>query len=246
MNFAKRQPKHKGKDAADKSLSPDDSSTSPTQKVRAWLLSRFPRPRSKSASTLEDEKDSNDGKRGFIGGAALTRLHGGAGGDKTSNTRSLDKGKSKELTENPASSMREVAMAGRTNPPPKGDEPGESATITTTTKKTTTMVITPSTPPHRPTSQISQVSQASIPASELSHHHQQQQQQQRRSVSSMSSSGGSGVSSGSSSSNDKFVMARSEPETGGGSTLTPPRGSGGLALGGRASPFRESRFSEIL
>jgi hypothetical protein len=242
MNFAKRQPKHKGKDAADRPLSADDSPTSPTQKVRAWLLSRFPRPRAKSAAASEDEKDSSDKKRGFIGGAALTRLHGGGG--KTTSTRSADKGKNKELTENPASSMREVAMAGRTNPPSsKGDEPGESA-ATTTTKNTTTIVTTPSTPPPRPTSQVSQLSQTSLPTSELSQPQQQQQQEdQRRSVSSLSSS--SAVSSGSSS-NDKFVMARSEPETSGSTTLTPPRGSGGLALGGRASPFRESRFSEIL
>lgn len=229
INFPKRQPRQKGKDGADKSPT-DDHSTSPTHKVRAWLLSRFPRPRAKSAAAAEDEKSSSEKKRGFIGGAALTRLHGG----NNASTQSVDKGKDKDLTENPDSSMREVAMAGRPNPPlQKGDEPGESSTITIT-KKTTTM-ITPSTPPQRPTSQVSQlsqVSQASIPASSVS------------SMSSSSIGGSSGRSS-----DDKFVMARSEPETSGSlasSTLTPPRGSGGLALGGRVSPFRESRFSEIL
>lgn len=76
--------------------SPTKESSSPTNKVKSWFKSRFHRPRGKSSA---DE----DGQRGFIGGAALNR---GLDNANDSNT-SLD---------NPAASMREVAMAGADRP----------------------------------------------------------------------------------------------------------------------------------
>ncbi|KAK4155445.1 hypothetical protein C8A00DRAFT_31683 [Chaetomidium leptoderma] len=262
INFAKRPQRQKGKGSADKPPSPDDSnSTSPTRKVRAWLLSRFPRPRTKSASVaaVEEQDSSSDTKKGFIGGAALARRQG----TDVSEVQEPDKGKAKEqglIPTNeimrPNSSMRDVAMAGRSIiPEPKGgDEPGESST-TAAAATATAAVISHTTPfTQRP---ISQVSQASIPASGSD-----------RPVSSLSGLSSSGISRSSSSgrsSDDRFVEARSEPETsgsvvapssgGGGATLTltppppPPSSSSrrvGMAMAGRVSPFRESRFSEIL
>ena len=254
INFTKRPPRRKSKDSIDKPLSADDTPTSPTRKVRAWLLSRFPRPRAKSTSTpTAEDQAPNDttttkgkGKgKGFIGGAALARLHGPnsstpsvAGPDPT------DKGKGKEVA-TADSSMREIALAGR---------PGESTTTTTTNPRaaTTTTTTSPSTPPpqqnsnNRPLSQVSQMSLASIPATTSAR------------ISSISNS--SLVSSiGSSSGNEKFVLARSEPETppptllgrmGGAAMAVGGVGLGGgqvgMGVGGRGSPVRGSRFSEIL
>ncbi|ROT43126.1 hypothetical protein SODALDRAFT_31307 [Sodiomyces alkalinus F11] len=71
----------------------ESASTSPTHKVRSWLKSRFGRPRGKSLANEEGYQP------GFIGGAALSSRLVGDG----ASTRSLD---------NPAPSMREVAMAG--------------------------------------------------------------------------------------------------------------------------------------
>lgn len=55
-------------------------STSPQQKVRAWLLSRLPRSRAKpspSEGNPDPAADDNDAKqKGFIGGVALARLQG--------------------------------------------------------------------------------------------------------------------------------------------------------------------------
>ena len=237
ITFTKRPPRHKSKESIDKPISADDTPTSPTRKVRAWLLSRFPRPRAKSTSTptAEDQTppDTTTTKgKGFIGGAALARLHG-----PNSSTPSVagldpqDKGKGKEIAA-ADSSMHEVALAGR-----RGDEPGESSTTTTTTPRAaTTTTTSPSTPPppqqnphHRPLSQVSQVSLASIPTP--------------ASAARMSSvSNSSLVSSIGSSGSERFVLARSEPETPSVLAAAPTV----VRMGGRGSPFRESRFSEIL
>lgn len=284
ISFTKRPPRRKSKESVDKSPTSDETPTSPTGKVRAWLLSRFPRPRAKSTSSTAAAADGgqepNDTtKKGFVGGAALARMQGlnpstlsvtGGGGS----TDPKGKGKEKEAVaedaqqQHPDSSMRSVAMAGRS----RGDEPGESSHLATTTTTTTTTTVTapaaviavhttvpvrgspiihPSTPspPPRP---ASQVSEASIPASVAS--------AAARSVSSLSSAASSiGRSSRSSSrdsghgresddDDDKFVEARSEPDISGSATkLSPPKPVGGAGMmTGRVSPFRESRFSEIL
>ncbi|KXX75159.1 hypothetical protein MMYC01_208992 [Madurella mycetomatis] len=94
INFPKRQSKAKAK-GKEPSLSPPkakppprvttdtDSTrtpTSPKQKVRAWLLSRLPRSRTKPSPTggnPDPSADDNDAKqKGFIGGVALARLQG--------------------------------------------------------------------------------------------------------------------------------------------------------------------------
>ncbi|KAK3308124.1 uncharacterized protein B0T15DRAFT_490721 [Chaetomium strumarium] len=229
-----------------------DESTSPKQKVRAWLLSRFPRPRAKSAGTApaaeQAARDSNPPtKRGFIGGVALARLRrdnastpsvverqeqgtgAGSGADKTAENDSASSTRRD-------SSMCEVAMAGRRTTTKGADEPGESSVATATTASA--RVTVPSTPPQRP---VSQVSQASVPISVS----------EQPSVSSLRSSSArrssSSSNSGSGSGEDKFVEARSEPETTRSKNLTPPRVLGaGQGMAGKASPFRESRFSEIL
>jgi hypothetical protein len=240
INFTKLSPRQKPKEAADKQPNPDDSPTSPTGKVRAWLLSRFPRPRAKSAGTAPTE--DHDTKKGFIGGVTLARLQQGRKHPTTSSadTSNKLKGKHKETqpgpaptgenTEDPGASMREIALAGRE---PKANQQ--------------------STPPAQQQRPISQVSQASVPASVLSVSSMGSNNSNRSSVprSSMSIS----VSGSGSGENERFVEARSEPETSGGSLGT---GSGSAMLGagqqqvrpravaGRVSPFRESRFSEIL
>jgi len=253
ISFSKRHPRRK--DSVDKPLNPDDNSTSPTRKVRAWLLSRFPRPRAKTTGTAPvEEHDPKENRKSFIGGVALARLQGN--NSSTPSITGADRGKGKEKEDEnlcPDSSMREMALAGRaagTN----NDEPGESSTAAAAAAHFTFPKIIPSTTPppqgtqqppqtppnQRPISQVSQVSQASIPASGASLH---------QSVSSMSSSIGVGTSD-----DDRFVEARSEPETSGSlasSRLTPPPPSRGMrnsagVMGGRVSPFRESRFSEIL
>ncbi|KAK3296973.1 uncharacterized protein B0H64DRAFT_423306 [Chaetomium fimeti] len=297
INFGKRHPRRK--ESTSEPLSPDGNSTSPTRKVRAWLLSRFPRPRAKTTSTeTPNDQDTHDAKKkGFIGGVALTRLHRNNVGTPsvTGADKAKDKGKTKETenenVERPDASMRDVAMAGRSPPTTTttpaattaADEAAGSGGPSAILPCATPQVI-PSTPPvhgsQRPTSQVSQVSQPSIPASHHGHGHGQQQ-----SVSSMrtsstgssaagssslsSSAGGSGSGSGGS---ERFVEARSEPESepgsgsgglngggvsgggvsgggvGGGGVsarLTPPRARR-VEAGGRVSPFRESRFSEIL
>lgn len=238
INFGKRHRGSKDPAAAttDKSPTSDDSSaTSPTHKVRAWLLSRFPRPRAKSAAVAaEDDQDrdrNETAKRGFIGGVALSRLQGG----QAQNT-SISSAVAEDAQL--ASSLREVAMAGRgTTEGGKGGElAGESSKAAAAGPSTPPPPQQPQQP--RKPRPISQVSQTSIPASAVSVDH--------RSVSSLSS-----ASSGTSADGEeKFVLARSEPEvssnggSGGSLALTPPRES--RILAGRVSPFRESRFSEIL
>jgi hypothetical protein len=67
-----------------------DSPTSPTAKVKGWIRNRFSRGKSIS--------ETNDKKKGFLGGAALR----GSGGNASAT--SLDQR---------ANSMRDVALAGR-------------------------------------------------------------------------------------------------------------------------------------
>ncbi|KAF4981095.1 hypothetical protein FZEAL_3031 [Fusarium zealandicum] len=69
-----------------------DSGISPTSKVKGWIKHRFSRGKSIG------EKDKDEKKRGFIGGAALR------GSDANQSASSLD---------NRPSSMRDVALAGR-------------------------------------------------------------------------------------------------------------------------------------
>jgi hypothetical protein len=257
INFTKRPPRQKPKDAAEKPPNPDDSPTSPTGKVRAWLLSRFPRPRAKSAGTAPT--GDHETKKGFIGGVTLARLQQGKKHPATPSVETPDKGKGKgkgkanepepepappniDATQDPDASMRDVALAGR-EPKGKGNLP-------------------PSTPP--PTQQqqqqrpISQVSQASVPASVISVSSlgsNNDNSSVPRSSLSMSSSSGGGNG------NERFVEARSEPEASGGSLASGSAsgsamlgvqqqqvrpGARGGAIAGRVSPFRESRFSEIL
>ncbi|KAK4044753.1 hypothetical protein C8A01DRAFT_42375 [Parachaetomium inaequale] len=131
INFSKRHPRRK--DSVDKPLNPDDNSTSPTRKVRAWLLSRFPRPRAKTTGTAPaEEYQTKDNGKGFIGGVALARLQGN--NSSTPSITGADKGKGKEKEDEnlrPDSSMREMALAGRAGgggiaQPTRHDEPGES------------------------------------------------------------------------------------------------------------------------
>ncbi|KAK4240461.1 hypothetical protein C8A03DRAFT_41980 [Achaetomium macrosporum] len=200
VKFPKRPPRtpRDGETAVERPLGSADGSTSPKQKIRAWLLSRFPRPRAKSAGTApagEQDPDKKNTKKGFIGGVALARLRGKQEQGGTDKTEEKD-----TVSMRHDSSMREVAMAGR---------PTAAAADSMATTASARAVL--STPPQRPVSQSS-----------------------------------SGMAS--SSSEDKFVEARSEPETSGPSNnnLTPPRVVGGQGMAGRVSPFRESRFSEIL
>lgn len=72
----------------------NDSAKSPTSKVKGWIKQRFSRGKSMS----ENEKQS-DKTRGFVGGAALRDS------ELNHSTASLD---------NRPSSMRDVALAGRT------------------------------------------------------------------------------------------------------------------------------------
>ncbi|KAL2196291.1 hypothetical protein P885DRAFT_69867 [Corynascus similis CBS 632.67] len=281
INFGKRHPRRKT--SADKPIGPDDDPVSPTRKVRAWLLSRFPKTRTRATSTdAAYDQESNDSKRSFIGGVALARLQRNSFSSTPSIPAGIDKGKGKEIeteTLRPNSSMREIAMAGRPTgsasqpQPPVNDELGEGSGTAAATAgpstfaaaaadsvgggDTTTLTVPTTRPGHeaqsrqRPISglsQVSQVSQGSISVSEGD------ASPQRRSVSSLSSSGGTTAASGGDE-GERFVEARSEPETSGGtwasSLTTPPSAARrslvvGSGVGGRASPFRESRFSEIL
>lgn len=224
IGFPKRKPKTKDTATTlEKSPKSDgDSGSSPTHKVRDWLLSRLPRPRAKSSSAAEGPGPSGAAtaaeKKGFVGGATLARLRGRS---STTSVNDPIAGKENRASSAGASmrastSMHDVAMAGR----PQNVVPGGGENLAP---------VSPSTPPfQRP------MSQASIPIS----------------VSSMSSD----------SSGDNFVEARSSLA----SPMTPPKavgGSGGILGGGgggggsglavpvptgRASPFRESRFSENL
>ncbi|KAF7546163.1 hypothetical protein G7Z17_g8634 [Cylindrodendrum hubeiense] len=76
----------------------NESPMSPTSKVKGWIKQRFSRGKSLS----EGEK-----KRGFLGGAALRES------DPNPSTTSLD---------NRSTSMRDVALAGRTNGPDMNDK----------------------------------------------------------------------------------------------------------------------------
>lgn len=75
----------------------NESPISPTSKVKGWIKQRF----SRGKSVSESERPS-DKKRGFLGGAALRDS------DPNRSTTSLD---------NRPTSMRDVALAGRTNGP---------------------------------------------------------------------------------------------------------------------------------
>ncbi len=251
ISFAKRPARHhKNKDSIDATTASDDAPSSPTGKVRAWLLSRFPHRRTKSAAATpaapatdsqqppqDNDNDTNNGtakpqKKGFIGGAALARLKNSDNTSTPSVAASDGKGKGKEreVVDGGDSSMREVALAGRSPP--------TTTTESSSTQQQQSGPPPPSTPPPPLTSErpLSEVSLASIPASASG-------LSAPRSVSS--------VSAGSSGS-ERYVAARSEPELSAGSLpslagLTPPRPLVGAGVGGgRGSPFRESRFSEIL
>ncbi|KAK4104859.1 hypothetical protein N658DRAFT_504403 [Parathielavia hyrcaniae] len=261
INFGKRPPRQKGKEPADQQPpNPDDSSspTSPTGKVRAWLLSRFPRPRAKSAGAPPaaaaadgggDQDAHDETRRGFIGGVTLARLQKGkqnASTEGVANDTTPDKGKDgeREIAEpedmqhhhreqadvDVDPSMREVALAGRepATPPP---HPSASPQ-----------------PPLEHQTPVLHVSRASGDAADSS-----------SSVVSLSSGSGGGGGGGGggeatrrsgsvgSGGKERVVEAWSEPETTGGGG-----GGGSLAASarpvaaGRVSPFRESRFSEIL
>ncbi|KAH7166230.1 hypothetical protein EDB81DRAFT_280086 [Dactylonectria macrodidyma] len=75
----------------------DDSPMSPSSKVKGWIKQRFSRGKSVSESDKPDDK-----KKGFLGGAALRDS------DPNRSTASLD---------NRPTSMRDVALAGRTTEP---------------------------------------------------------------------------------------------------------------------------------
>lgn len=87
------------------SSSPEESPGSPSVKVRNWIKSRFSRPRAKSTSTADKEEQQQQGP-GFIGGHALTRLHADGIESMTSLENSI------------ATSMREVALAGKARDTP--------------------------------------------------------------------------------------------------------------------------------
>ncbi|KAK4171955.1 hypothetical protein QBC36DRAFT_338908 [Triangularia setosa] len=198
-------------------------------KVRTWLLSRLPRPRAKSSSAAEGPNGPNATKKGgFIGGVALARLaHHNSSSPSVAGSHQLPAANrpSTSGADNlgTSSSMHEVAMAGRPKP---HDEVGEASGLN---------------PPKaiaRPVTPTRTISQASVPASDVS----------ERTVSSLSSSDDGHTV-------DKFVEARSQLV----SPLTPPpppRTLVGGRLGvsvpgsisnGRSSPLgRESRFSENL
>ncbi|KAL2025055.1 hypothetical protein VTK56DRAFT_57 [Thermocarpiscus australiensis] len=238
-SFPKRQPRPKRKDSAattppppaEKAPSTEGDSTSPTQKVRTWLRSRFSRPRAKSSSAAgEHDVDLPSGepdtKKSFIGGVALARLQG-RNASASSGEADERKGKERDYGQGAGSgasasaSMREVAMAGAAHGRPGEDERGEKSGAGAGASGDA-LVIPPATPP-RP------LSQASVPVS----------------VQSGSSLGSGGTSSG----DDEFVEARSELETPMATPPPPPQPIAqrvGYGAAGRASPFRESRFSEIL
>lgn len=235
------------------------SSPPPTNhktKVRTWLRARFPavvgggRARATSAASAPpaamdkealDDREAGANKRGFIGGVALARLQGrnvsspsvhglrgedGVGEEVTMGWKGKGKGKGKRVSTRSGAgldtdidgSMREVAMAGRCRP---GEDENQMKTAQP-----------PSTPPDL--TALRPVSQVSIPASDVS----------KRSVSSL---GSVGTTTTDSSGDDKFVEARSELSSSPSPRpvkLSPPRAGGPMA--GRVSPFRESKFSEIL
>jgi len=137
--FSKRKPK----ETKDRSISPPDFKkalntgstgngvdSSPGQKVKSWLKTRFHRPRAKSSSAAGEhtfaklsktDTDANNttAAKPFIGGVALARLHG--------------RNVSTPTISHHTSSMQEVAMAGRERPLqrfPQEDEPGESSSST--------------------------------------------------------------------------------------------------------------------
>ena len=73
----------------------EEEPSSPPSKMKNWL-NRLTRPRAKTSNAVPEE---NARKRGFIGGAALTKMR-----NQNASTSSID---------NRSTSMHEVAMAGR-------------------------------------------------------------------------------------------------------------------------------------
>jgi len=115
INFPKRLSKQKSKDFGDKSpILDDDHSHSPANKVKSWLKTHFPRPRSHSSPMAVTEGN----KKKFIGGAALAKLTG-----RNDSPPSVD--------ERGSASIREVAMAGKEGNDKSGsgklDEPSEGS-----------------------------------------------------------------------------------------------------------------------
>jgi hypothetical protein len=175
-------------------------------------------------------------KKSFIGGVALARMEG-RNVSSSSVAGRLDKGKGREESisaggegdgaagdddvggpPRPDESLREVALAGLSPPPLRYGGGVEVGESSATAAGGLAVPPSPSTPPPP-------ASRASVPVS----------------VSPVSSLGSS-----SSSGDEVFVEARSEvgsppPPV---NTLMPPRVA--RPVGGRVSPFRESRFSEIL
>ncbi|KAF5025432.1 hypothetical protein F66182_2492 [Fusarium sp. NRRL 66182] len=74
---------------------PSDAGTSPTSKVKGWIKNRFSRGKSLGE---QDHESQGDKRRSFIGGAAL---------------RESDVNRSATSLDNRATSMRDVALAGR-------------------------------------------------------------------------------------------------------------------------------------
>jgi len=82
--------------------SSNESATSPTSRVKGWIRNRFSRGKS-----IGDGDKQTDKRRSFLGGAALRDS------DVNRSTTSLD---------NRSASMRDVALAGRTNAPDTNDD----------------------------------------------------------------------------------------------------------------------------
>ncbi|KAK3359153.1 hypothetical protein B0T25DRAFT_88106 [Lasiosphaeria hispida] len=190
--FAKRHRKQKSKDSS--STGSEGEATSPGNKVKTWFKTHLTRPRAQSSPNA-----SGDRKK-FVGGAALAMISGENGSRPSVGGRDA--------------SMREIAMAGRSN---VGNENGEGSV-----------------------SAIAVSVPVIVGTSELSTPAAWEEGVELRSVSSMSSS---------MSSHDRFVEARSTLEA----PVSPPPTMARLAAAGspvsstgRVSPFRESKFSEIL
>ncbi|KAK1760469.1 hypothetical protein QBC47DRAFT_5988 [Echria macrotheca] len=126
INFTKRHTKQKSKDSTDKGPILDgETGNSPASKVKTWLKTRLARPRSQS-NPVTDDQPAETGKK-FIGGAALAKLAGQNHSSSTINERS-------------STSMREVALAGRSDVTsdkgPRGDERGEGSNVAATSPRT--------------------------------------------------------------------------------------------------------------
>ncbi|KAH6641521.1 hypothetical protein F5144DRAFT_136477 [Chaetomium tenue] len=275
INFGKRHPRRKESTSEPISPDGNSTSPTRKVRDWLFSRFPRPRAKTASTTAPDEQVTPDAKKKGFIGGVALARLQGNNTSTPSITDNVKGKGKETATEDRPDASMREVAMAGR-SPTTTTNKADESNTTTTTAGPSAilpcaTPQIIPSTPPldgtpqsqsqtERPTSQVLQ---PSIPTS----HNQFQPQSVSSLRTSSSSSAGSsrlGASGGSSvgSSGERFVEARSEPEREAGSvsgsgvggasgnggvsaTLTPPRLRRRVE-GGRVSPFRESRFSEIL